>query len=93
MGTIFSAWTENRNSVLRPAMERVHEEVMGRKPKIVAMHGGLETGFFYKANPKLDLVSVGPNTHSIHSADESVELDSTAQVARIIAGTLTELTK
>ena len=48
-------------------------EVMGRKPKIVAMHGGLETGFFYKANPKLDLVSVGPNTHAIHSADESVE--------------------
>lgn len=93
MGTIFSAWTENRNSVLRPAMERVHEEVMGRKPKIVAMHGGLETGFFYKTNPKLDLVSVGPNTHAIHSADESVELDSTAQVARIIAGTLTELTK
>lgn len=93
VGTIFSAWTENRNSVLRPAMERVHEEVMGRKPKIVAMHGGLETGFFYKANPKLDLVSVGPNTHAIHSADESVELESTAKVARIIAGTLTELTK
>ncbi len=66
---------------------------MGRKPKIVAMHGGLETGFFYKANPKLDLVSVGPNTYAIHSADESVELESTAKVARIIAGTLTELTK
>ena len=55
------------------------------------MHGGLETGFFYKANPKLDLVSVGPNTHAIHSADESVDLDTVADITKVIAGTLAVL--
>ena len=92
VGKMFSAWTENVHSRLLPVMEKVHKAVLGKDPKVAAMHGGLETGFFYAMDPQLDLVSVGPNTHAIHSADESVELDSCAQLARIIAGTLVELT-
>ena len=55
------------------------------------MHGGLETGYFYAMNPNLDIVSVGPTTHAIHSADESLELDTVALLVRIIAGTLPKL--
>ena len=93
VGKLFSAWTENLHSRLLPVMERVHEAVLGKKPRVAAMHGGLETGFFYAMDPKLDLVSVGPNTHAIHSPEESVDLESCAQLARIIAGTLAALTK
>ena len=57
------------------------------------MHGGLETGFLYAMNPDLDIVSVGPETHDIHSADERVELDTVAQLVQVIAGTLERLTK
>ena len=92
VGKMFSAWTENVHSRLLPVMEKVHKAVLGKDPKVAAMHGGLETGFFYAMDPQLDLVSVGPNTHAIHSADESVALDSCAQLARTIAGTLVELT-
>lgn len=42
-------------------------------------------------NPKLDIISVGPTTHDIHSADESVELDTVALLTRIVAKTLGKL--
>ena len=93
VGALFSAWTENLHSKLLPVMQKVHKAVLGKEPRVEAMHGGLETGFFYAMDPQLDLVSVGSNTHAIHSSDESVDLDSCAQLARIIAGTLAELTK
>lgn len=55
------------------------------------MHGGLETGYLFAMNPKLDIVSVGPTTHAIHSADESVELDTAATLVRIIIDILGKL--
>ena len=55
------------------------------------MHGGLETGYFSSMNPKLDIISVGPTTHDIHSAYESVELDTVALLTRIVAKTLGKL--
>lgn len=87
------AWSENTASVLTPTMTSVYEAKLGYKPRVEAMHGGLETGYFFAMNPDLDIVSVGPTTSAIHSADESVNLDTVADVARIIAGTLTALKK
>lgn len=87
------AWSENTHSVLTPAMTAVYEKELGRTPRIEAMHGGLETGYFFAMNPDLDIVSVGPTTFAIHSADESVDLKTVAEVTRVIAGTLTALKK
>ena len=64
---------------------------MNKEARIEAMHGGLETGFLYALNPELDIVSVGPETHDIHSADECVELDTVAQLVTVIGGTLEKL--
>lgn len=85
------AWTENTHSKLLPIISEVYKAEAGRDPRVEAMHGGLETGYFYSMNPDLDIVSVGPTTHAIHSADESVELDTVALLVRIIAGTLPKL--
>ena len=74
-------------------MTAVYEKELGRTPRIEAMHGGLETGYFFAMNPDLDIVSVGPTTFAIHSADESVDLETVAEVTRVIAGTLTALKK
>lgn len=85
------AWTENPHSQLLPIISEVYTAEAGHAPRIEAMHGGLETGYFYAMNPNLDIVSVGPTTHAIHSADESLELDTVALLVRIIAGTLPKL--
>lgn len=85
------AWTENPHSQLLPIISEVYTAEAGHAPRVEAMHGGLETGYFYAMNPSLDIVSVGPTTHAIHSADESLELDTVALLVRIIAGTLPKL--
>lgn len=85
------AWTKNHHSKLVPIVAESFAEEAGHAPRIEAMHGGLETGYFYAYNPNLDIVSVGPTTHDIHSADESVELDTVALLVRIITKTLPKL--
>lgn len=91
METPSPAWTKNPHSRLVPLVADIYGKEAGHAPRIEAMHGGLETGYFYAMNPRLDIVSVGPTTHDIHSADESVELDTAALLVRIIAGTLAAL--
>lgn len=85
------AWTKNHESKLVPIVAEAYHDVVGHKPRIEAMHGGLETGYFYAKNPKLDIVSVGPTTHAIHSADESLELDTVATLVRVLMETLPKL--
>lgn len=85
------AWTENSHSTLVPLIADVYKAEAGKPARIEAMHGGLETGYFYSMNPNLDIVSIGPNNNNIHSADEAVELDTVALIVRIIAGTLPKL--
>jgi dipeptidase D len=91
MGTPEPAWTKNPHSTLLPVIAQAYKEEAGKDARLEAMHGGLETGYFYSLNPDLDIVSVGPTTHAIHSADESVELDTVALLVRIIAKTLGRL--
>lgn len=86
------AWTENPHSTLVPLVADVYK-AEGKDVRIEAMHGGLETGYFYSMNPNLDIVSIGPNNNDIHSADEAVELDTVALIVRVIAGTLPKLNK
>lgn len=90
-GNAEPAWTVNTESKLAPIYEKAFEKITGRKPRTEAIHGGLETGRFYHLNPSADIISVGPNTHAIHSADESVELDSIAIMIQVIAETLKAL--
>ena len=85
------AWTKNHESKLVPIVAEAYHDVVGHEPRIEAMHGGLETGYFYAKNPKLDIVSVGPTTHAIHSADESLELDTVATLVRVLMETLPKL--
>lgn len=91
MGTPEPAWTKNPHSTLLPVIAQAFKEEAGKEARLEAMHGGLETGYFYSLNSNLDIVSVGPTTHAIHSADESVELDTVALLVRIIAKTLGRL--
>lgn len=93
MGNQSPAWTENPKSVLAPTMVEIYKKKLGFTPKIEAIHGGLETGYFYAMNPELDIVSIGPSTFDIHSPEETVDLQTAAQIAKAIACTLVALKK
>jgi dipeptidase D len=72
----YPGWQPNRNSPILKRAESVYEELFSEKPKIIAIHAGLECGLFLKKNPKLDVISCGPTILGAHSPDERLEIES-----------------
>lgn len=85
------AWIYNPDSKLTKMYADAFHKVTGRTARVQAIHGGLETGLFFYLNPKADIISVGPQTHNIHSPLEHVELDSVAELIKSVAETLKEM--
>ena len=85
------AWTENPHSVLAPLMAGIFKEQNGTDMRVEAIHGGLETGYFFAQNPDLDIVSVGPTTKGIHSPQEILVLSTVAPLVKMIVETLKRL--
>ena len=44
--------------------------------KQLALHAGLECGFFAEKRPGLDIISIGPNCQYFHSPQERVSAPS-----------------
>ena len=44
-----------------------------------AIHAGLECGLISAKLPELDIVSIGPDMHDIHTPEERLSISSTAR--------------
>ena len=87
----YPAWEYRKDSPLRDKMVEVYEEMYGEKPKVVAIHAGLECGLFYKKMEGLDCVSLGPDMKDIHTSEEVLDIASTARVWEYLVKTLAAL--
>ena len=58
-----------------------------------AIHGGLECGYFYKANPKLLILCLGPTMYNVHSVDEVLHLDTITSQAQLMIDSLEMIAK
>jgi dipeptidase D len=85
---VYPAWDYRKDSPLRDTMVRVHRELFGKEPEVVAIHAGLECGLFYRKIEGLDCVSVGPNMRDIHTSEERLDIASTERVWRYLTRTL-----
>ena len=72
----YNGWNYDANSTLRKQLIDFVKSSEGIVLKEFATHGGLETGIFKGIIPDLDIVTMGPNMHDIHSPDERLEIDS-----------------
>lgn len=81
--TVFKAdypvWEYKAESPLRDTMAKAYEEVYADKPRIAAIHAGLECGILAGKKPELDMVSFGPTLKNVHTPDESMEVASAAR--------------
>jgi len=68
----YPGWAPNMNSPIMKIAADSYEELFGVKPKIKAIHAGLECGLFLANYPHLDMVSVGPTMTGVHSPDEQL---------------------
>ncbi|MCH5229812.1 MAG: aminoacyl-histidine dipeptidase [Muribaculaceae bacterium] len=68
----YPGWAPNIQSKIMKISADAYEELFGVKPKIKAIHAGLECGLFLTKYPHLDMVSFGPTMRDVHSPDEKL---------------------
>ena len=70
-------WEYAADSQLRAiATETFSEMNDGAQMKQIALHAGLECGFFAEKQPGIDLISIGPDCQFFHSPKERVSVSS-----------------
>ena len=80
----YPGWQYNRDSVLLKRVMEAYRDISGKEGVISATHGGLECGLFIEKKPELDVVSIGPELHDIHSVNEKLSVASTERVYALL---------
>ena len=60
------------------------QDVLGWRPRMVAMHFVLEAGFFVQHYPGIQIASIGPRIVEPHSTSERVELKTIADIWQVL---------
>ncbi len=76
----YPSWKPNPDSELTKFCAKAYEEYAGKKPKITAIHAGLECGIINSRVPGMDSVSFGPDMYDVHSVKERLSLSSVENI-------------
>lgn len=76
----YPPWEYKKDSEMQKLCENVFEEMYGYKPKIEAIHAGLECAVFAGAIDGLDCISIGPKVMDAHTVEEKLSISSTKEV-------------
>lgn len=74
----YVGWAPNPDSKVLKVAEESFEQLFGCKPRVEALHAGLECGLFLEKMPGLDMISFGPTLKDIHSPNEKANIQSVA---------------
>ena len=77
------AWQENQQSEFLQLTSDTFQDVLGWRPRMVAMHFVLEAGFFVQHYPGIQMASIGPRIVEPHSTSERVELSTIDDIWRV----------
>jgi len=75
-GDGYPGWTPNPKSKVLEQTEQSYERLFGNKPKVLAIHAGLECGLIGETYPKMDMISFGPTIKGAHSPAERIKIDT-----------------
>jgi len=71
----YPAWEHKEDSKFREIIKKTADN--NNFPCVFeGIHAGLECGVFFEANPKLDIVSMGPSIYDIHTPSEKMSISS-----------------
>ena len=85
------AWSFNPESELLKFAKEIFTEQNGHAPEVETVHMSLETSFFAKKNPNLDIISIGTTNEHIHSPNERLHLETVAPHVKLIVGMLEKI--
>ena len=80
----YPAWEYKKESKLREIFAEVFEKEYGKQPSMEAIHAGLECGLISEKMPDLDIVSIGPEMHDIHTPKERLSVVSAIRVYQFL---------
>ncbi|MCM1218603.1 MAG: aminoacyl-histidine dipeptidase [Lachnospiraceae bacterium] len=86
----YPGWAYRKDSPLRDKMAALYEKMYGQKPKVEAIHAGLECGILGSKIRDLDCVSIGPQMTAIHTTEETLSISSTRRVWEYLVTLLEE---
>ena len=87
-GGHYPGWKPDLSSELLAIIERAHEDVLGERAEIKAIHAGLETGIIGEKFPGMEMVSIGPQIEHPHSPMERVKISSVRDFWRFLLAVL-----
>ena len=76
----YPAWEPRLVSPLVDLSKEVWKNMYGTEPAIETIHAGLECGIIGDKYEGMDMISIGPNLHDVHSPAERLSISSTKKV-------------
>ena len=90
-GNGYPSWRPDFNSALLKKCCEIYESLFSEKPKVEAIHAGLECGLIGNLHPEMQMISLGPNIRNPHSPEEKMFLPSLPKVYSLLKNILAEL--
>ncbi len=84
VGGDYPAWEYKAESQVRDKIAGVYKELFNEEPQIMAIHAGLECGYFADKIPGLDAVSFGPKNLDIHTPQERLSIASAEKYWKLL---------
>ncbi len=72
----YPGWAPNPHSEIVDITAKLYEQLFDEKPKVLAVHAGLECGLIGDQYPGMDMISYGPTIKGAHSPDEKIKIDT-----------------
>ncbi len=91
LGGKYPTWEFKENSVMQKLYSDIYLENTGKKPKVEAIHAGLECAVFSSAIADLDCIAIGPTIFDAHTTNERLSISSTYKIFNILTDVLTKL--
>lgn len=80
----YPGWEYAQVSPLRELYSSIYRDMFGKDTVISVIHAGLECGILSSKKSGLDIISIGPNMHCIHSPQEHLDISSCERVWNVL---------
>lgn len=84
----YEPWEFKKDSPLQKLYTDAFCERFGHKPKIAAIHAGLECAVFAGEIEGLDCISVGPDMFDVHTVNEKLSISSAEEIFELLCDVL-----
>ncbi len=84
----YPEWQYKVDSPIRDLMGEVYGDMHNEEMKVDAIHAGLECGFLKEKVGDIDMISIGPNLHDVHTPNEHLSISSTRRVFEFLCEVL-----